>query len=484
MNTLGILNKVRHLRSLLFQGSLRRRVALSFGGASSIFVLIVVSISGAVITNDVRDDRRARVEQRIESLRSTIDSSRFLASESQRSAIQPVLDAFSKGSSDVYIVHLAGGEVLLPPNWYLIPQDRLRLQLLGQAANDQPGLTAGTYGDRFELTQYGSQDQKSFIDVYRNITLEDRLVFGYVVQGAVFTLVAIGVFLYIGFLLGSGIVKPVLVLDEVVSGLSPENLQASLEDMSEAPVELRHLASSTAGMARRLEHAWDNQRMFVSAVSHEFRNSMTVICGYLERVQRDLQVMTPRHRKSIKEIAYESQRLVKMFDQLLQISRVDMGRQDVKLRPVDVILFVREIVAVRGALSDRAIQFSIDSNSISKGELYINVDETNLEQVVVNLLENAFKYSSPSSLVRVCLSCRGERAIISVSDQGIGIPEADQARIFERFYRASNAAAYADGTGLGLPLDKLLMQRMNGDIQLASSGAEGSTFEILLPLPS
>lgn len=482
LTTLGLREKFRQVRSLLGRSTLRRRVVLWFSATSSVFVVIVVSASGFSITKYVRSDKISRVQNRIEILSSSIHASRFLGPVSRRAAIQSSLNSLSKGSSDVYFVHFASGDLMLPPNWFLIPQDQVRLLLLGNSSKQETALVTGTNGDRFELSRYSLKDHKAFIDVYRNISLEDQLVLGYVVQGLLSTLVAIGVFVVMGLWLSAGIVKPVVALDDVVSGLTPENLQASLVEMNEAPVELAHLASSTVTMARRLERAWDNQKMFVSAVSHEFRNSMTVICGYLERVQRDSQSITPRHRKAIDEIAYESKRLVKMFDQLLQISRIEMNKQSIKLKSVDIIRIVREIVGVRSSLMDRPIGFGIDLDSIATAELFVDIDETSFEQVLSNLLENAFKYSADAALVHVCVSCSTDFVIIGVSDQGIGIPEADQARIFERFYRGSNAAAHADGTGLGLPLDRMLMQRMNGDLQLAGSSSEGSTFEILLPL--
>lgn len=478
----GLRHCSRFLRGLAFKNSLRNEVLWSFSAVSTVLVVVVLSVSGGIVLNTVRLERRANVSRHVASLRSAIEGSRFLPAEQQRQNLQSELNEIGKSSSDVFVVRFSDGEVFIPPNWFLIPQDRLRLQLLGQLASEEGALRSGLFGDRYEAFRYQLSLGDGFIDVYRNITLEDRIIFGYVLQVFVFALIVVVVVVVVGLWLSSRIVEPVLRLDRALSGLSPERLAESQVSIGDAPLELANLADSATEMAHRLGIAWDNQKMFVSAVSHEFRNSMTVILGYLSRVQRGQDPMTPKQQKAIRVVLEESERLTRMFEQLLKIARADMAQEPIALLPVNLAELVRDLVDSKREIAGREIELSIEQTSLLSSELCVEVEPDTLSQVLANLIENAFKYSDPGSLVSVRLRCKGDVALISVVDQGIGIPEADQSRIFDRFFRASNASAYASGTGLGLALDRLLAQRMGGSLVLASSSAEGSCFDLSLPL--
>ena len=234
---------------------------------------------------------------------------------------------------------------------------------------------------------------------------------------------------------------------------------------------------------RDLEKAGLAKMQILSTASHELKTPLTSIVGYVDRMllQRDsVGDLNDRQEKYLETVKKNSYRLKTLVDDLLDISRIESGGIDLKLTSVDVI----------GELEDaaRSVQTHADRKNI-RIEIDVPVDlppiraeRLRFSQVVVNLLSNACKYSLDGANVKVSAAMRNGSVQIDVSDSGIGISEADQARLFSQFFRAETKLTQEEsGTGLGLFITKYLVEAHGGEIWVKSQEEVGTTVSFTFP---
>jgi signal transduction histidine kinase len=221
---------------------------------------------------------------------------------------------------------------------------------------------------------------------------------------------------------------------------------------------------------------------FVSAVSHELRTPLTSIYGFAETLLRqDVLFGEEERRTFLGYIASESQRLTAIVDALLNVARLDSGDLQVNIAPTDVGAVVSEVVA--GARVDgNGHEFVVD---LPHEPLAAEADRDKLRQVFSILVDNAIKYSPEGGTVTVGATKKQETVEVRVDDEGPGIPQAEQERIFRKFYRGGETVgrpATAAGTGLGLFIAQGLVTAMGGRIWVSSHEGRGSSFGFELPL--
>ncbi|MDQ2967790.1 MAG: GAF domain-containing protein [Actinomycetota bacterium] len=220
---------------------------------------------------------------------------------------------------------------------------------------------------------------------------------------------------------------------------------------------------------------------FVAAVSHELRTPLTSIYGFAETLLRqDIPFGEEERRTFLGYIASESERLTEIVDQLLNVARLDAGDLQVELGRIDVGSVVSELVETveeSGVMNGH--RFEID---LPDEPLAAEADPDKVRQVFNILVENALRYSPGGGTVTVGARRSDARVEVRVADEGIGIPAAERARIFRKFYRAESAARDgAAGTGLGLFIARELVTAMGGRIWVESTEGEGSSFSFELP---
>ena len=221
---------------------------------------------------------------------------------------------------------------------------------------------------------------------------------------------------------------------------------------------------------------------FVSTVSHELRTPLTSIYGFAETLLRQDVVFGEEERKTfLRYIASESQRLTTIVDTLLAVARLDTGDLQVNLAETDV----REVVGqVLGTVRfNNGHKVVVD---LPDAPLPARADAEKLRQVFSILVDNALRYSPDGGTITVGAAVHDDTVEVTVSDEGIGIPQADQEQIFRKFYRGADAEfrVGAGGTGLGLFIARGLVTAMGGRIWVASREGEGSRFSFELPAPS
>jgi signal transduction histidine kinase len=220
---------------------------------------------------------------------------------------------------------------------------------------------------------------------------------------------------------------------------------------------------------------------FVSTVSHELRTPLTSIYGFAETLLRqDVLFGEDERRTFLGYIASESQRLTQIVDALLNVARLDTGDLQVNLAATDVRDVVEQVVGTMQTGSTNGHQFVVD---LPDGPLAATADRDKLRQVFSILLDNALKYSPDGGTVKVGVERNHDTVQVSVADEGIGIPQAEQEQIFRKFYRGADADTRVGqgGTGLGLFIARGLVTAMGGRIWVESREGEGSTFAFELP---
>jgi PAS domain S-box-containing protein len=220
---------------------------------------------------------------------------------------------------------------------------------------------------------------------------------------------------------------------------------------------------------------------FVSTVSHELRTPLAAIYGASRTLLRgDIELPDEQRGTLLQVIGNEADRLARTVNDILWASRLDSGTLRLSVESCDATALVGEVVdAARTHLPERITLAVWDTESLPR----INCDPDKVRQVLTNLTENAAKYSPDGGLVEIRLQRHGNAVRFSVRDEGLGIPVAEQRRIFKKFYRVDpNLSRGIGGTGLGLYICKELVRRMDGHIWVESREGEGSTFAFELPL--
>jgi PAS domain S-box-containing protein len=222
---------------------------------------------------------------------------------------------------------------------------------------------------------------------------------------------------------------------------------------------------------------------FVSTVSHELRTPLAAIYGASRTLLRgDIELPDQQRNTLLDVIGNEADRLARTVNDILWASRLDSGTLRLSLESCDPSALVREVMeAARAHLPERITLAVRDTELLPR----ISCDPDKVRQVLTNLIENAAKYSPDGGPVEIRLQRHGNAVRFSVRDEGLGIPVAEQRRIFEKFYRVDpNLSRGIGGTGLGLYICRELVRRMNGHISVDSREGEGSTFAFELPLGS
>jgi hypothetical protein len=272
--------------------------------------------------------------------------------------------------------------------------------------------------------------------------------------------------------------QPLRQLSQMTAVISAEDLGQAQLYLDHAPSEVKELAQTLTMLLSRLSQSWEQEREFVSNVSHELRTPLTIVHGYLQSVLRRQSNLTPTQQEALETAASEAERTIRLLQDLLDLARADSGYLHFQMKSYVLNDLVEEIVVMAEKYSDRVI--TIDSTTYP---IEVKVDYSRLKQVLLNLIDNAVKYSEAGTPITFKLNQLQDKAIIQVCDQGHGIPLQHQARIFERFYRVDESRSHATGgCGLGLSIVKTLVEGMGGNVSVQSKLGEGSTFTISLPI--
>src|SRR5438876_4993057 len=244
--------------------------------------------------------------------------------------------------------------------------------------------------------------------------------------------------------------------------------------------ELGRLGTVFNAMLGRLQAAFDQLRRFTADASHELRTPLTAIRSVGEVALQD-QRSPAEYRDVIGSMLEEVDRLTRLSESLLALSRADTGHVQLLREDISLVRMGKEASSVVEVLAEEKQQhIDIEGDP----ELFISVDRLILRQAIVNLLDNAIKYSPAGSQILVRVQSGGDKQVfLDVVDQGPGIPSEHQPYVFDRFYRVDQARTREwGGAGLGLSITRWAVEAHGGDITLKSEEGQGSTFRVSLPL--
>ncbi len=301
----------------------------------------------------------------------------------------------------------------------------------------------------------------------------DRLVFVLQIGSPLAVLVS----MFGGWFLAGRALRPVNTITHAAQRIAAGDLTQRIHTTSAD--EIGQLASTFNDMIARLEASIRQIRQFSADASHELRTPLTIIKGETELALR--KARTPEvYREVLESNLEEIDRMSRIVDELLFLSRADLGEIKIAKEPVRLDHLVQEIQHQALVLGkDREIHIVIGRLEPTE----VVGDEWRLRELLLNIVDNAVKYSKDKGRVEINLEQTNGMAKLSIQDHGIGMTADEQTMIFDRFFRTDTARAHAQkGTGLGLAICKWIAESHQGQIQVNSTPGQGSCFTILLPL--
>jgi two-component system phosphate regulon sensor histidine kinase PhoR len=258
-------------------------------------------------------------------------------------------------------------------------------------------------------------------------------------------------------------------------------------EISVSLIKNKYQPFETCGVLALLRDVTDLKRMeqqrseFVSNVSHELRTPLTLISGFVETLQGWDSIPKDDRLNALEIISVETQRLERLISQLLRLSHIDHQMNTDNRGRINAIAVITTALSPLKIMAENKNQQFV--SSVPTGDAYILGHEAWLIQIIYNLCENAIKYTPEKGHIELTVNVANSNLVIAIKDDGIGIPEKDQKRIFERFYRVDKARnSRIPGSGLGLALTKDIVGELSGQISLTSEVGKGSEFIVTLPL--
>ena len=283
----------------------------------------------------------------------------------------------------------------------------------------------------------------------------------------------------VGYFVRKGIqllMKPLNELHEAVEKMSQRNYETRVSVTSKD--EIGKLSEAFNEMAAEIQREDEEQRTFLATVSHELRTPISYVKGYSEAIQNNF-VEGKEREEAMELIVREANRMERLTNEIFQLARSKNNIEDLELYPIVLAETVRDSVKLLEQQAENkkmTLSVALDENII------VLANEEKLKQIVINVIENAIRYSTVGSKVNIMTKIMKEEAVIEIADNGIGIPSEDLPHITERFYRVNKARSRADGgSGLGLSIVDQLVTQHNGKLAIVSEVGKGTIVTITIP---
>jgi heavy metal sensor kinase len=283
-----------------------------------------------------------------------------------------------------------------------------------------------------------------------------------------------------GYFLARKSLAPIALMNSQTQRISAENLSARL-DVNNSRDELGRLATTINDLLARLEDSFKEQQRFIADASHELRTPLAVLRGETEVALGKTRTVD-EYQKSLSLIQDEAEQLSRIVEDLFILARQPINtRAALSKERVSLNDAVRDCARAAQVLAtQKGVRLKLENDS---PPIALNGNQELIRRLILNLLDNAVKYTPAGGEISLALARENGNAEIVVRDSGIGIPESAQPRVFDRFYRVDKARARAmGGAGLGLSIAQWIVEVHGGEISVLSAPGRGSTFTILLPL--
>lgn len=430
---------------------------LLMAGMGGLLLGFLVLISGTVSTQTAMDQLEATLRRNLSQITQGADGAPQLGEE------------FAFYDNGVYTLVYSQGEALLAGQ---VPVSFTAAEPF-QNGQNRPVDVAGA---RYYVMDFwlpngweGGLWVRGILEAPENPQLLTNLMF--------IAMVTLPAFLLLAALGGYGIARRAFrPLKEITSTAAAINEAADLSARVAVPPgdhEFSRLAATFNQMFARLEGAFEAEKQFTADASHELRTPVSVIksaCEYAEKYGE-----TPEEqRETLAMIHRQADRMAELIQQLLSITRLDQGTEGLRLEPLDLAALVEGVCAEQPYPRQRLF-------CQVGGAVWVRGDAGLLRRLLQNLIDNGFKYGTPQGHVWVTLEGKGNTARLQVRDDGIGIPEDQQEKVWQRFYQVDPSRREGGGAGLGLAMVKKIAQLHGGTVTLDSAPGRGSAFTLLLP---
>jgi heavy metal sensor kinase len=282
-----------------------------------------------------------------------------------------------------------------------------------------------------------------------------------------------------GYWMSTRALRPVDEITRAAQAITPQDLSQRVS-VPKTRDELQRLGETLNKMLQRIESAVARITQFTADASHELRTPVALI-----RTRAEVVLANPRtseqYRDALREVLAESERISALIENLMTLARADTGSETLAVQRIDISELAGEVCTQAQTLANaKQLQWKA---VVPETPIWVHGDAHALRRLLLILIDNAVKYTTPTGSVSFALQSKGDSVEIRVQDTGIGISEADLPHIFERFYRADKARSRElGGTGLGLSIARWIVNAHSGDIKVESAAPGETTFLVRLPL--
>ena len=278
-----------------------------------------------------------------------------------------------------------------------------------------------------------------------------------------------------GYLVSDRLLSPLRRIERAAGSISRGDDLRKRIDVGKNRDEVGRLTEAFNRMLDRLEDSFERERRFTSDASHELRTPTSVI---LAEAEYTLEKERPaeEYRESLSVVKKQGEKMKELISDMLDYTRMEQGTERYEMKKENLSALVRELSDQLSLPKTNGITLETE---IREG-LFVKGNRLLLMRMLQNLVSNAYRYGKEDGRISVCLKEEPEGILLSVSDDGIGIPEEEQEKIFDRFYRGDDARS-TPGTGLGLSMVKKIAELHGAEIRVKSSPGEGSTFSVIFP---
>jgi signal transduction histidine kinase len=288
---------------------------------------------------------------------------------------------------------------------------------------------------------------------------------------------AIWIAALVGWFMSKRVTQPVLALENATRRMEQGDLRVRVDLQKERQQEFLSLASSFNSMAAQVEQTVSTLREFVADAAHELHTPLTALQANIELARDEKNLSTRTHY--LVRAHEQSQRLEALVQNLLDLSRIEAAETKSTFATVDLAQLAREVgeqFASRAEQADRSFSMNVPDEIIN-----VDGNETQLRQIMINLLGNALKFTPDNGWISLDVERSSDQVRLTVSDSGIGIPPEDLPHLFERFHRGRNASEYP-GNGLGLAIVKAIVNAHKGPVAVQSTPMQGTTISVSLAI--
>ncbi len=465
------------------QASIRVRLTLWYGTALALILVLFAGTIYFVMSRALRDQVDASLEEAASAAIRTLGEHRFgpfliFEDLSQNFPELALLDKFFQifgpaGQVTIQSANIKSRDIPLS-------QTAFQSSLKGQATFESVRFDEGV---PFRLLSVPIRHTERLVSILRVGTslyptekMLQRLLLALVIASPI----AIIVSLLGGWFLAGRALMPVNVITRAAQRIADGDFTQRITSPRSTD-EIGRLASVFNDMIARLEISFRQIRQFSADASHELRTPLTITKG-----ETELALRRPREAEDYRQVLEsnleEIDRMSRIVDELLFLSRADLGEIKMTMTEVSLDDLVREVQLQASVLGQDQ---QVETVLLQVDPITLQGDELRLRELLLNLVDNAIKYSHPNAKVELSLIRKEDQAELKVRDYGIGVSSEEQQRIFDRFYRTDTARAHTSkGTGLGLAICKWIVEVHHGTIQTQSSSDAGSCFTVRFPLLS